>query len=66
MLMYLTLSLFAIAIILVAAVWYTVNGKIKDGESGGASATLEEVEESPSDAEKEFEALDKEIKGEES
>jgi hypothetical protein len=66
MLMYLTLILFAIAIVLVGLVWYMTNSRMKSGGSGGAPQTLEEVEEPPSEVEKEFEALEKEIKKEES
>ena len=64
MLMYLTLILFAIAIILVGIVWYVMNGKIGGG-SGGAGHAMEEVDESPSEVEQEFEKLEKEIKAEE-
>jgi hypothetical protein len=65
MLMYLTLALFAIAILLVAIVWYVMNGKIGGGSSGGSGQSLEEVDESPSEVEREFEQLEKEIKAEE-
>ncbi len=65
MLMYLTLVLFAIAIILVGIVWYVMNGKIGGGGSGGSGHSLEEVDESPSEVEREFEQLEKEIKAEE-
>ena len=64
MLMYLTLILFAIAIVLVGLAWYMLNGKIGGGP-GGASETLEEVDEEQSEVEREFEALEKEIKNEE-
>jgi predicted nucleic acid-binding Zn-ribbon protein len=64
MLMYLTLILFAIAIILIGIVWYVMNGKIGGG-SGGAGQGMEEVDESPSEVEQEFAKLEKEIKAEE-
>ena len=64
MLMYLTLILFAIAIVLVGLAWYMLNGKIGGGP-GGAPETLEEVDEEQSEVEREFEALEKEIKNEE-
>lgn len=63
MLMYLTLILFAIAIILIGLVWYMMRGKA--GGSGGSAQTLEEVEEAPSEVEQEFAKLEKEIKNEE-
>jgi len=63
MLMYLTLILFAIAIILTGLVWYMMKGKM--GGSGGSAQTLEEVEEAPSEIEQEFAKLEKEIKNEE-
>jgi hypothetical protein len=65
MLLYLTLALFAIAIILVAIVWYVMNGKVGGGSPGGSGQSLEEVDESPSEVEREFEQLEKEIKAEE-
>ena len=64
MLMYLTLALFIIAIVLIGVVWYIMNGKIGGGSSG-AGHSIEEVEEHPSEVEKEFEALEKEMKKEE-
>lgn len=66
LLMYLTLGLFVAAIIIVVLVWYILNGKMKGGSSS-ASHSMEEVEEppSPSDVEKEFEQLEKEISREE-
>ncbi len=64
MLMYLTLILFAIAIILVGLVWYMMNSKI--GGGGGAGESLEQVDEMPSEVEREFEELEKELKDEES
>jgi len=61
MLMYLTLALFAIAVILVGVVWYAMNGKVGGG-SDGSSPSIEEVEpQPPSEVEKEFEALEREI-----
>jgi hypothetical protein len=67
MLMYLTLALFAIALILIGIAWYVMNGRIGGrGGSGGAGQSMEEVEpEAPSEVEKEFEALEKEIKQDE-
>jgi hypothetical protein len=65
MLMYVTLVLFAIAMILIGIVWYVMNGRI-GGRSGGSAPAMEEVDTgSPSDVEKEFEALEKEIKKDE-
>ena len=65
MLMYLTLILFAIAIVLVGLAWYMLSGKIGGGPVG-SPPTLEEVEEEPpSEVEREFERLEKEIKSEE-
>ena len=65
MLMYLTLILFAIAVILVGIVWYVMNGRIS-GRSGGSAPAMEEVDTGhPSEVEKEFEALEREIKKDE-
>jgi hypothetical protein len=64
MLMYLTLILFAIAVILVGLVWYMMSNRIGRGPEGSGEA-LEEVEEMPSEIEREFEALEREIKDEE-
>ncbi|MEM3049907.1 MAG: S8 family serine peptidase [Thermoplasmata archaeon] len=65
MLMYLTLMLFAIAIILIGLVWYMAKGR-SGGQSGGGSAeSLEEVEETASEVEQEFAKLEKEIEKEE-
>ena len=65
MLMYLTLVLFAIAVILVGIVWYVMNGRI-GGRSSGSAPAMEEVDTGPpSEVEKEFEALEKEIKKDE-
>ena len=61
MLMYLTLALFIIAIVLIGVVWYIMNGKVGGGFSGSGHS-MEEVEEAPSEVEREFEALEKEIK----
>ena len=65
MLMYLTLILFVIAIILVGIVWFLMGKKVGGGGSGDAPQSMEEVEEAPSEVEREFEALEKEIKQEE-
>ena len=65
MLMFLTLILFVIAIILVGIVWFLMGRKVGKGGSGGAPQSMEEVEEAPSEVEREFEALEKEIKQEE-
>jgi predicted nucleic acid-binding Zn-ribbon protein len=65
MLMYLTLILFAIAIILVAVVWYVMNGKIGGGGPGSPAESMEEVDDGPSDVEREFEQLEREINAEE-
>jgi len=65
MLMYLTLILFVIAIILVGIVWFLMGKKVGGDGSGGAPQSMEEVEEAPSEVEREFEALEKEIKQEE-
>ncbi|MGQ9587575.1 MAG: S8 family serine peptidase [Thermoplasmata archaeon] len=62
MLMYLTLALFAIAVILIGVVWYLMSGKV--GRAGGGEGpSTEEVEEEPktSDVEREFEELEKEM-----
>ncbi len=64
MLMYLTIVLFAIAVGLIGVIYWLVNSKVKGGGSGGAGS-MEEVEPPPSEVEKEFEALEKEIKQEE-
>jgi len=64
MLMYLTLILFAIAIVMVALVWYLANKKFGRGGAGQSEEALEEVE-PPSEVEKEFESLEKEVKDEE-
>jgi len=64
MLMYLTLILFAIAIVMVALVWYLTNKKFGKGGSGKSEESLEEVE-GPNEVEKEFESLEKEMKDEE-
>ena len=64
MLMYLTLILFAIAIVMVALVWYLSNKKFGKGGAGKSEESLEEVE-GPSEVEKEFDSLEKEIKDEE-
>ncbi|HEX9907930.1 MAG TPA: S8 family serine peptidase [Thermoplasmata archaeon] len=63
MLMYLTLILFAISIALIGVVWYLMGSRARGG--GGSPQALEEVEEGPSDVEREFEQLEKEIKNEE-
>lgn len=63
MLMYLTLALFVIALALIGVVWFLMSRKMGGG-SGGASSSMEEVE-SHSEVEREFEALEKEIKKEE-
>jgi hypothetical protein len=64
LLMYLTIGLFVVAIILVGLVWYMMNSKLGGGKSEGHS--VEEVEEPPpSDVEREFEELEKEIEKEE-
>jgi predicted nucleic acid-binding Zn-ribbon protein len=62
MLMYLTLALFVIAIILIVVAWITISRKMG---GGGAPQSIEEVEEAPSEVEKEFEALEDEIKKDE-
>jgi hypothetical protein len=62
MLLYLMIGLFAVAIVMIVVVWYTLNGKIGGGKSEGHS--MEEVSDEPgppSDVEKEFEQLEKEI-----
>jgi len=62
MLLYLTIGLFAVAIVVIVVVWYTLNRKIGGGKSEGHS--MEEVQDeppAPSDVEKEFEQLEKEI-----
>lgn len=62
MLLYLMIGLFVVAIVLIVVVWYTLNGKIGGGKSEGHST--EEVQDeppAPSDVEKEFEQLEKEI-----
>lgn len=65
MLMYLALVLFAIAVILIAAVWYFLRPKPGVG-SGASEQSFEEVEpQPPSDVEREFEALEREIKQDE-
>jgi len=63
MLMYLTILLFVIALVLVGLVWFLMSRKM--GGSGGSASSMEEVDETPSEVEKEFEALEKEIKQEE-
>jgi len=63
MLMYLTLVLFVIALILIVLVWFLMSRKTHGG-SGGAERSMEEVD-SPSEVEREFDALEKEIKQEE-
>jgi hypothetical protein len=63
MLMYLTLVLFIIAIALIGVVWYVMHGKV--GGSSGSGHSMEEVSETPTEVEKEFEALEKEMKKEE-
>jgi len=64
MLMYLTLILFAIAVIMVGLVWYLTSKKLGKGGAGPPAEALEEVE-GPTEVEKEFESLEKEIKDEE-
>jgi PKD repeat protein/predicted nucleic acid-binding Zn-ribbon protein len=64
MLMYLTLILFAIAMVMIVLVWYMANKKFGKGGAGKPEESLEEVE-GPTEVEKEFESLEKEIKDEE-
>lgn len=64
MLMYLTLILFAIAVIMVGLVWYLTSKKLGKGGAGPPAESLEEVE-GPTEVEREFESLEKEIKEEE-
>ena len=64
MLMYLTLILFAIAVVMIGLVWYLTNKKLGKGGAGPPAESLEEVEE-PTEVEREFESLEKEIKEEE-
>lgn len=64
MLMYLTLILFAIAAIMVGLVWYLTSKKLGRGGAGPQADAIEEVEE-PTEVEREFESLEKEIKDEE-
>ena len=64
MLMYLTLILFAIAAIMVGLVWYLTSKKLGRGGAGPPADALEEVE-GPTEVEREFESLEKEIKDEE-
>jgi len=64
MLMYLTLILFAIAAIMVGLVWYLTSKKLGRGGAGPPANALEEVE-GPTEVEREFESLEKEIKDEE-
>jgi hypothetical protein len=62
MLMYLSMILFVVAVILIGVVWYVLNRKIgAGGESSRSSPATEEVETLPSDVEREFEQLEKEI-----
>ena len=65
MLMYLTLILFAIAIILVGLVWYMAKGRSGGSSGGAATEDLEEVEETASEVEQEFAKLEKEIEKDE-
>jgi hypothetical protein len=60
LLMYLSIGLFAIAIVMLAIVWFMLSGR--KGESGPEHST-EEVHDpgAPSDVEKEFEELEREI-----
>ena len=64
MLMYLTLILFAIAIVMIGLVWYLTNKKFGKGGAGARPESLEEVE-PPTEAEQEFESLEKEMKQDE-
>jgi len=62
MLLYLMIGLFAVAVVMIVVVWHTLNGKIGGGKSEGHS--MEEVSDeppAPSDVEKEFEQLEREI-----
>jgi prefoldin subunit 5 len=63
MLMYLTLALFVIALALIGVVWFLMSRRMGGG-SGGSGHSMEEVE-THSEVEREFEALEKEIKQEE-
>ncbi|MCU0852201.1 MAG: S8 family serine peptidase [Thermoplasmata archaeon] len=62
LLMYLTLALFVIAIVLIVVAWVTISRKMG---GGGSAQSMEEVEEGPSEVEKEFEALESEIEKDE-
>jgi hypothetical protein len=61
LLMYLSIGLFVIAIVLLAIVWFMLSGRTKGGS--GAEHSTEEMSEpgAPSDVEKEFEDLEREI-----
>jgi polyhydroxyalkanoate synthesis regulator phasin len=61
LLMYLSIGLFAIAIVLLAIVWFMLSGRMKGGS--GSEHSTEEMSEpgAPSDVEKEFEDLEREI-----
>jgi hypothetical protein len=64
MLMYLILGLFLIAVVLIVVAWIMLSRKIGGGSPGSPPDAVEEVE-PPTEVEKEFEALEKEMKKDE-
>ncbi len=62
LLLYMNLGLFAVALILIVVVWYVLKGR--SGGNPGTGHSMEQVDDppEPSDVEKEFEKLEKEVR----
>ncbi len=62
LLLYMNIGLFAVALILIVVVWYVLKGR--SGGNPGTGHSMEQVDDppEPSDVEKEFEKLEKEVR----